>query len=199
MKLKRRLLRSFTEAGFSGPLRAGLIEARRSPARRSAGRRGFPAPCGPASLKHEINIRSDLAHRRRFSGPLRAGLIEAARACAPDPDLSSGFPAPCGPASLKPSGSRARIHIDFRFSGPLRAGLIEALAGELGPGSTEQRRFSGPLRAGLIEAGLRARWKFVPAPGFPAPCGPASLKPRQGAQDRRPVLAVFRPLAGRPH
>ena len=158
---------------FSGPLRAGLIEALflfHLP----DGPRGFPAPCGPASLK-------------RLTG------------APPAPGARPRFPAPCGPASLKLAVVGRDEADGPAFSGPLRAGLIEAL--DTKTRSKIRRAFSGPLRAGLIEAGRRwaaqrARSGFsgplraglieaskvrtesaTDASSFPAPCGPASLKP----------------------
>ena len=96
---------------FSDPLRAGLIEGGSAgSAPPSIRPRGFPAPCGPASLKDGgRHLPARGAHR--FSGPLRAGLIEG-----------GGFHA----AALLPRLAR--------FSGPLRAGLIE---GPAGPTATE--------------------------------------------------------------
>ena len=109
---------------FSGPLRAGLIEARSRRDRaleggasfpapcgpaslkqlprlgRADGAPGFPAPCGPASLKRG-EIAAAPAGHRTFSGPLRAGLIEADLELVVQAAGRRGFPAPCGPASLK--------------------------------------------------------------------------------------------------
>ena len=85
---------------FSGPLRAGLIEASR-PSCYPDACDSFPAPCGPASLK-----------------PIATALRQ---------HRAAGFPAPCGPASLKPPPAYHTPPPPVTFSGPLRAGLIEAL------------------------------------------------------------------------
>ena len=87
--------------GFSGPLRAGLIEAAGVVEELQPHVLGFPAPCGPASLKQLVTL-----EYRKF--------------------IETGFPAPCGPASLKQIGPEGGPRGPERFSGPLRAGLIEA-------------------------------------------------------------------------
>ena len=60
-------------------------------------------------------------------------------------------------------------------------------------------RFSGPLRAGLIEATEQERLARYYNVGFPAPCGPASLKLLNKTTKAARCAQVFRPLAGRPH
>ena len=64
---------------FSGPLRAGLIEANCWDLIVCAPMRSFPAPCGPASLKRRQAPSQGGTWPHVFSGPLRAGLIEAGR------------------------------------------------------------------------------------------------------------------------
>ena len=137
--------------------------------------RGFPAPCGPASLKHVPAPGDAVDVLLGFPAPCGPASLKPACSRRDADGGAVGFPAPCGPASLKPHTTVAHDGIDsIRFSGPLRAGLIEA-SPRTPPPST-RRRFSGPLRAGLIEAGPRRRSGLDPARGFPAPCGPASLK-----------------------
>ena len=109
---------------FSGPLRAGLIEARTRD----------PGPIEPGTFSGPL--RAGLIEARctgggwpaisAFSGPLRAGLIEAAGSRSSPTSGSGRFPAPCGPASLKRPAGRGRDRDRIEFSGPLRAGLIEA-------------------------------------------------------------------------
>ena len=147
---------------------------------------GFPAPCGPASLKPQEGLSQGSKLSLGFPAPCGPASLKRGDHARPVLGAADGFPAPCGPASLKPARSSAsRTPCSLRFSGPLRAGLIEAAVGL--SGSSFVTRFSGPLRAGLIEAPAAPDGAGPGSSGFPAPCGPASLKPLLSHLDHLPV------------
>ena len=234
---------AFRSGNVSGPLRAGLIEAWKRTAPARVAWSAFPAPCGPASLKRTRGVprrrplgavsgplraglieagppRPRKARESIVSGPLRAGLIEAGATPPRRRSSRPAFPAPCGPASLKQIANRELGGGKRIVSGPLRAGLIEARARRTTAWPCIS--VSGPLRAGLIEALCSSiseeistiRWRTFPAPcgpaslkpyvpdavlgreraPFPAPCGPASLKPGVGRTFRRTSRTVSGPL-----